>query len=65
MTLSRFVKTYNNLPLGERNLACCVIDGEAASWKLAYEEIKEDTESVEILLGCVTPIFPFLAKPES
>jgi len=45
MTLSRFVKTYNNLPLGERNLACCVIDGEAVSWKLAYEEIKEDTET--------------------
>jgi len=45
MTLSRFVKVYNNLPLGERNLACCVIDGEAVSWKLAYEEIKEDTET--------------------
>jgi len=44
MTLSRFVKVYNNLPLGERNLACCVIDDEAVSWKLAYLEIKEDTE---------------------
>ncbi len=44
MTLSKFVKVYNNLPLGERNLACCVIDGEGVSWKLAYEEIKEDTE---------------------
>lgn len=42
--LSRFVKVYNNLPLGERNLACCVIDGEAITWKLAYQEIKEDTE---------------------
>ena len=42
--LSRFVKVYNNLPLGERNLACCVIDGEGITWKLAYQEIKEDTE---------------------
>jgi len=42
--LSKFVKVYNNLPLGERNLACCVIDDEAVSWKLAYEEIKKDTE---------------------
>jgi len=41
--LSKFVKVYNNLPLGERNLACCVIDDEAISWKLAYEEIKKDT----------------------
>jgi len=42
--LSKFVKVYNNLPLGERNLACCVIEDEAISWKLAYEEIKKDTE---------------------
>lgn len=44
MTLSRFVKVYNSLPLAERNLPCVVIDGEAVSWKLAYLEIKEDTE---------------------
>ena len=44
MTLSRFVKVYNSLPLAERNLPCCVIDDEAVSWKLAYKEIKEDTE---------------------
>ncbi len=44
MTLSRFVKVYNSLPLAERNLPCVVIDDEAVSWKLAYEEIKEDTE---------------------
>ncbi len=42
--LSRFVKVYNNLPLGERNLVCAVIDGEGITWKLAYQEIKEDTE---------------------
>jgi len=47
--LSRFVKVYNNLPLGERNLACCVIDGEAITWKLAYNEIKEETEMGKII----------------
>ena len=44
MTLSRFVKVYNNIPLAERDLPCCVIDGEAVSWKLAYGEIKKDSE---------------------
>ena len=44
MTLSRFVKVYNSLPLVERNMPAVVIDDEAVSWKLAYEEIKEDTE---------------------
>jgi len=44
MTLSRFVKTYNNIPLVERDLACCVIDGEGVTWKLAYFEIREKTE---------------------
>lgn len=44
MTLSRFVKVYNSLPIAERDLACCVIDDEAISWKLAYHELKENTE---------------------
>jgi len=44
MTLSRFVKVYNSLPLAERSMPCCVINDEAISWGLAYEEIKEDTE---------------------
>jgi len=44
MTLSRFVKVYNGLPLAERDMACVVIDEEAVSWKLAYEEIKNKTE---------------------
>ena len=43
MTLSRFVKTYNSIPLAERNMPAVVIDGEAVSWKLAYKEIKEKT----------------------
>lgn len=44
MTLSRFVNVYNSLPLAERNLPAVVIDGEAISWNLCYEEIKNNTE---------------------
>jgi len=44
MTLSRFVKVYNSLPLAERNMPAVVIEGDAISWKLCYEEIKEKTE---------------------
>lgn len=44
MTLSRFVKVFNNLPISERDMVCCVIDDNGISWKLAYSEIKEDTE---------------------
>lgn len=42
MTLSRFVKVYNNLPLAERDMPAVVIDDEAISWKLAYKYIKEN-----------------------
>ena len=44
MTLSRFVKTFSSLPPAERDLVCAVIGGDGISWRLAYEEIKEDTE---------------------
>ena len=44
MTLSRFVKVYNSLPLAERDMPAVVIDDNAISWKLAYEEIKNKTE---------------------
>ncbi len=44
MTLSRFVKVYNNLPLPERDLVCVVINDEGVTWKLAYKEIKDKTE---------------------
>ncbi len=49
MTLSRFVKVYNNLPLPERNMVCVVIDDEGVTWKLAYKEIKDKTELGEII----------------
>ncbi len=43
MALSRFVKVFNSLPLAERNMVCVVIDDNGISWKLAYQEIKDDT----------------------
>jgi len=49
MTLSRFVKVYNSLPLAERDMVCCVINEEGISWKLAYQEIKEKTELGRII----------------
>lgn len=44
MSLSRFVAVYNTLPLATRNTVCCIIDGEGISWKLAYDEIKNNTD---------------------
>ncbi len=41
MTLSRFVKTYNNILLAERDMVCCVIEDEGITWKLAYTYLKE------------------------
>ncbi len=49
MTLSRFVKVYNSLPLSERDLVCVVVDDEGITWKLAYKYIKEETELGEII----------------
>jgi len=49
MTLSRFVKVYNSLPLAERDMPAVVIGDEAISWKLAYKEIKENTELGKII----------------
>lgn len=43
MALSRFMKVYANLPLAERDMTCCVIEGEPISWKLAYQEISKRT----------------------
>ena len=44
MTLSRFTKVFSSLPPAERNLVCCIIDEDGISWRLAYDQIKEDTE---------------------
>ena len=44
MTLSRFTKVFSSLPPAERDLVCVVIDGDGISWRLAYDQIKKDTE---------------------
>ena len=44
MTLSKFVKVYNNLPPPERDLVCAVIDDDGITWRLAYDELKKETE---------------------
>ena len=44
MTLSRFTKVFSSLPIPERDLVCVVIDGDGITWRLAYEELKKDTE---------------------
>jgi len=44
MTLSRFTKVFSSLPIAERDMPAVVIDGDAISWRLAYEEIKNKTE---------------------
>jgi len=44
MTLSRFTKVFSSLPPAERDLVCCVIDEDGISRRLAYDQIKEDTE---------------------
>lgn len=42
--LNRFLKTYSNLPVEERKNTIIVIDDEPISWKMAYREIKNDSE---------------------
>ncbi|MHA1852601.1 MAG: hypothetical protein ACTSUF_03730 [Candidatus Heimdallarchaeaceae archaeon] len=44
MSLSRFMRVYPNLPIAERTMTCCTIDGEPISWSAAYKEIKANTQ---------------------
>ena len=41
--ISKFVKVYSNLSMGERELAIVVIDEKPISWNVAYNEIKNRT----------------------
>jgi len=41
MSLSKFVKVYQNIPIAERDMVCIVIDDEGMTWKLAYKYLKE------------------------
>ena len=40
----RFFKVYSGLPVEERNNPIAVIGDEPISWKLAHEEISNETE---------------------
>ena len=44
MALDRFLRTYNNIPIAERNLPIFMLEGEPVSWKLARKEIEKDTD---------------------
>jgi len=41
--ISRFMKVYSNLSMGERELAIAVIDEKPINWNVAYNEIKNRT----------------------
>lgn len=40
----RFFKVYGNLPLEEREMTIIVLDNEPISWKVAFNEISNNTE---------------------
>ncbi len=40
----RFFQVYSGLPIEERENPIMVIDDEPINWKLAYEEISNETE---------------------
>ena len=46
----RFFKIYSGLPLDERNNPIVVIDDEPINWKLAHEEISNETKRGEAIL---------------
>jgi len=41
--LDRFLRTYNSIPIAERNNPIFMLEGEPISWKLAKAEIEKDT----------------------
>ncbi|MCJ7478827.1 MAG: hypothetical protein MUP63_01455 [Candidatus Nanohaloarchaeota archaeon QJJ-7] len=41
---SRFMKTYNNLPMKEREQTVVVLEDEPVSWKMAKREVTEETD---------------------
>lgn len=45
-----FFKVYSNLPLDERSNVVVVLNGKSISWRLAYQEIKNNTENGEKIL---------------
>lgn len=41
---SRFLSVYQNVPIQERGKTVVVIDDEPISWRIAYLEIKNETD---------------------
>jgi len=39
-----FLKTYSDLPIKTREEILIVVDGEPITWKVAYNEIKNNTK---------------------
>lgn len=46
----RFFKVYSNLAIEEREMPILVLDDEPISWKVAFNEISNDTERGEKIL---------------
>jgi len=46
----RFFKVYSGLPIEERGNPIVVIDNEPINWKLAHEEISNETKRGEKIL---------------
>lgn len=40
----RFFKVYSGLPIEERNNPIVIVDDEPINWKLAHEEISNETK---------------------
>lgn len=47
----RFFKAYSGLPIEERDNPIVVIDNEPINWKLAYEEINNETQRGKKILN--------------
>ncbi len=47
----RFFKVYSGLPLEERESPIIFIDDEPINWKLAHEEISNETEKGKKILN--------------
>tara|TARA_Y100000310_G_C20672387_1_gene811023 strand:- start:1055 stop:1240 length:186 start_codon:yes stop_codon:yes gene_type:complete len=47
----RFFKVYSGLPIEERQNPIVVIDDEPINWKLAHEEVSNETKRGEKILN--------------
>ena len=47
----RFFKVYSGLPIGERDNTIMFIEDEPINWKLAHEEVSNETKRGEKILN--------------